>query len=70
MKTFKNKTDKSAYYFRLAIMILIPVAFFLIEISEGKLYWLGGVMVICVIAAYVLKATGVGDPINNNKLST
>jgi len=37
------------------ILILIPLTYFLIAITGGKLYWIGGVMFVFVLAYYVFK---------------
>jgi len=54
------KELKFAYWFRLIIKILIPVAFFAIASWPGS-YWLAGVMTIGVLFSYLLEWQKIGD---------
>jgi hypothetical protein len=48
------KAQKFAHWFRLIVKILIPVTFFVMAVIP-KSYWLGGVMTIAVLFAYLLE---------------
>lgn len=65
MKKFKSKADKFAFIVRRVVPILVPIAFLFIALSEGKLYWIAGIMVILVIFAYALQKFNIGNPIDN-----
>ena len=54
------KAEKFAYWFRLIVKILIPVAFFAIASWPGS-YWLAGIMIIAVLFSYVLEWQKIGD---------
>lgn len=40
---------------------LIPLSFFIIASAEGRGYWIGGVMVILVLAYYILQWQKIGE---------
>jgi len=63
MKTFKNKAKKSAWIMKLLVIFLVPIVFFLVAVTEGRLYPLAGVMTVLVVFVYVLEGFGVGKPV-------
>ncbi len=52
---------KGEKFFRILIIVikvLIPVTYFTITATEGKTYWMGGVMFVLVLGWYGLEAFG------------
>lgn len=54
------ETNKFFYWFRVAVKALIPLSFFIIPITEGKAFWVAGLMTVFTLFYYLLVSAGIG----------
>jgi hypothetical protein len=54
--------------FRIAYKVMIPITFLIIAISEGKAYWLAGIMLVFTLFYYGIQKFGMMDDTDKIKI--